>query len=117
MDRKLKNADMSKQLTKEFILSLEMEMEDNFLEYTMFCFQEMCSRMEKPLIAKSHEFSHTINKSNLFHKIAGLKVQIQELEQLLQQTSEDSIPDQPGVSSSQSTEASRLQSSPAELAS
>jgi hypothetical protein len=83
MDRKLKGLEMSKQLTKEFILDLEMEIEDTFLADTMFCFQEMCSRMEKPLIAKSQEFSHTINKSMLFHKIAGLKVQIQELEQLL----------------------------------
>ncbi len=58
MDRKLKGMEMSKKLTKEFILSLEMEMEDNFLEDTMFCFQEMCSRMEKPLIAKSQEFSY-----------------------------------------------------------
>ncbi len=74
---------MSKQLTKEFILNLEMEIDDNFLADTMLCFQEMCRRMEKPLIAKSQEFSQTINKSNLFQKIAGLKVQIQELEQLL----------------------------------
>jgi len=60
----------------------------------MFCFQYMCIRMEKPLMAKSQDFSHTLCTSHLFQKIAGLKVQIQELEQLLQQTSEDSTPDQ-----------------------
>ncbi len=107
MDRKLKGLEMSKQLTKEFILNLEMEIEDNFLADTMFCFQEMCSRMENPLIAKSQDFSHTISKSNLFQKIAGLKVQIQELEQLLQQTSEDSTPDQ-----SQGSPPARRQRSP-----
>ena len=41
MDRKLKGLEMSKQLTKEFILSLEMEIEDNFLAVTMFCFQNV----------------------------------------------------------------------------
>ena len=41
MDRKVKGLEMSKQLTKEFILSLEMEIEDNFLAVTMFCFQNV----------------------------------------------------------------------------
>jgi hypothetical protein len=115
MDRKLKGLEMNKRLTQDFILNLEMEIEDNFLADTMFCFQEMCSRMEKPLMAKSKEFSHTISKANLFQKIAGLKVQIQELEQLLQQTSENSTPDQsqgsPPASQSRSPASGRAQRS------
>lgn len=95
-DRKLKNAEMSKKMSMEFILALEAEIDDNLFEDLMISYKIMCEIEENVSPPTSYDFSHThtSEKIYLFHEIAGLKVRIQELEQKLQQASGTSSQDE-----------------------
>jgi hypothetical protein len=80
---------MSKKMTTDFILALEAEIDDNLFKELMFSYRVMCEIEENVSPPTSYDFSHTHTSEKIysFHKIAGLKVQIQELEQKLQQAS------------------------------